>query len=82
MPFELKDDAKEISYEAVGLALHLDSRTLALLMKLCLITCGSNENFMKRWKHTEAHYALKTIHVIRVPHLVLHCHLLVEDINF
>ena len=30
MLFELKDDAKEISYEAVGLALHLDSRTLAL----------------------------------------------------
>ena len=30
MLFELKDDSKEISYEAVGLALHLDSRTLAL----------------------------------------------------
>jgi two-component system sensor histidine kinase VicK len=30
MLFELKDDSKETSYEAVGLALHLDSRTLAL----------------------------------------------------
>jgi two-component system sensor histidine kinase VicK len=30
MLFELKDDHKETSYEAVGLALHLDSRTLAL----------------------------------------------------
>jgi two-component system sensor histidine kinase VicK len=30
MLFELKDDTKEISYEALGLALHLDSRTLAL----------------------------------------------------
>jgi two-component system sensor histidine kinase VicK len=30
MLFELKDDRKETSYEAVGLALHLDSRTLAL----------------------------------------------------
>ena len=30
MLFELKDDTKETSYEAAGLALHLDSRTLAL----------------------------------------------------
>jgi two-component system sensor histidine kinase VicK len=30
MLFELKDDTKETSYEAVGLALHIDSRTLAL----------------------------------------------------
>jgi two-component system, OmpR family, sensor histidine kinase VicK len=30
MLFELKDDTKEISYEAVGLALHLESRTLAV----------------------------------------------------
>jgi two-component system, OmpR family, sensor histidine kinase VicK len=30
MLFELKDDRKETSYEAVGLALHIDSRTLAL----------------------------------------------------
>ncbi len=30
MLFELKDDTKETSYEAAGLALYLDSRTLAL----------------------------------------------------
>ncbi len=30
MLFELKDDRKETSYEAIGLALHIDSRTLAL----------------------------------------------------
>jgi signal transduction histidine kinase len=30
MLFELKDDTKETSYEAVGLALHIDSRTLSL----------------------------------------------------
>jgi signal transduction histidine kinase len=30
MLFELKDDKKEISYEAVGLALHIESKTLAL----------------------------------------------------
>jgi two-component system sensor histidine kinase VicK len=30
MLFELKDDRKMTSYEAVGLALHIDSRTLAL----------------------------------------------------
>jgi two-component system, OmpR family, sensor histidine kinase VicK len=30
MLFELKDDTKETSYEAAGLALHLDSRTISL----------------------------------------------------
>ena len=30
MLFELKDDRKETSYEAAGLALHLDSRTISL----------------------------------------------------
>jgi two-component system, OmpR family, sensor histidine kinase VicK len=30
MLFELKDDTKEISYEAVGLALHIESKTLAV----------------------------------------------------
>jgi two-component system, OmpR family, sensor histidine kinase VicK len=49
MLFELKDDTKEISYEAVGLALHLDSRTLAL---------SYGAFFDNLWKQTELYEKL------------------------
>jgi two-component system sensor histidine kinase VicK len=44
MLFELKDDTKETSYEAVGLTLHLDSRTLAV---------SYASIFDNLWKQTE-----------------------------
>jgi two-component system, OmpR family, sensor histidine kinase VicK len=50
MLFELKDDTKEISYEAVGLALHLDSRTLAL---------SYGAFFDNLWKQTELYEKLE-----------------------
>ncbi|MDQ3948225.1 MAG: HAMP domain-containing histidine kinase, partial [Thermoproteota archaeon] len=49
MLFELKDDTKETSYEAVGLALHLDSRTLAL---------SYASIFDNVWKQTELYEKL------------------------
>ncbi len=49
MLFELKDDTKETSYEAVGLALHLDSRTLAL---------SYASVFDNLWKQTELYEKL------------------------
>jgi two-component system sensor histidine kinase VicK len=49
MLFELKDDTKETSYEAVGLALHLDSRTLAL---------SYASIFDNLWKQTELYEKL------------------------
>jgi signal transduction histidine kinase len=49
MLFELKDDTKEISYEAVGLALHIDSRTLAL---------SYGALFDNLWKQTELYEKL------------------------
>jgi signal transduction histidine kinase len=50
MLFELKDDHKETSYEAVGLALHLDSRTLAL---------SYGALFDNLWKQTELYEKLE-----------------------
>ncbi len=50
MLFELKDDRKETSYEAVGLALHLDSRTLALSYAAL---------FDNLWKQTELYEKLE-----------------------
>jgi len=50
MLFELKDDRKETSYEAVGLALHLDSRTLAL---------SYGALFDNLWKQTELYEKLE-----------------------
>jgi two-component system, OmpR family, sensor histidine kinase VicK len=47
--FELKDDKKETSYEAVGLALYLDSRTLAL---------SYASLFENLWKQTELYEKL------------------------
>jgi two-component system sensor histidine kinase VicK len=47
--FELKDDTKETSYEAVGLALHIDSRTLAL---------SYASIFDNLWKQTELYEKL------------------------
>ena len=52
MLFELKDDTKETSYEAAGLALHLDSRTLAL---------SYASLFDNLWKQTELYEKL-TVH--------------------
>jgi signal transduction histidine kinase len=49
MLFELKDDTKETSYEAVGLALHIDSRTLALSYAAL---------FDNLWKQTELYEKL------------------------
>ena len=49
MLFELKDDTKETSYEAIGLALHLDSRTLAL---------SYASLFDNLWKQTELYEKL------------------------
>jgi signal transduction histidine kinase len=49
MLFELKDDTKETSYEAAGLALHLDSRTLAL---------SYASLFDNLWKQTELYEKL------------------------
>ena len=49
MLFELKDDTKETSYEAVGFALHLDSRTLAL---------SYTSLFDNLWKQTELYEKL------------------------
>jgi two-component system sensor histidine kinase VicK len=49
MLFELKDDTKEISYDAVGLALHIDSRTLA-------VSYGAL--FDNLWKQTELYEKL------------------------
>ena len=49
MIFELKDDTKETSYEAVGLALHIDSRTLAL---------SYASVFDNLWKQTELYEKL------------------------
>jgi signal transduction histidine kinase len=51
MLFELKDDTKEISYEAVGLALHIDSRTLAL---------SYGALFDNLWKQTELYEKLSS----------------------
>ena len=50
MLFELKNDRKETSYEAVGLALHLDSRTLAL---------SYGALFDNLWKQTELYEKLE-----------------------
>jgi two-component system sensor histidine kinase VicK len=52
MIIELKDDTKETSYEAAGLALHLDSRTLAL---------SYASLFDNLWKQTELYEKL-TVH--------------------
>jgi two-component system sensor histidine kinase VicK len=49
MLFELKDDTKETSYEAAGLALHLDSRTLSLSYAAL---------FDNLWKQTELYEKL------------------------
>jgi two-component system, OmpR family, sensor histidine kinase VicK len=49
MLFELKDDTKETSYEAAGLALHLDSRTLSL---------SYASLFDNLWKQTELYEKL------------------------
>jgi signal transduction histidine kinase len=49
MLFEVKDDTRETSYEAVGLALHLDSRTLAL---------SYASVFDNLWKQTELYEKL------------------------
>ncbi len=49
MLFELKDDTKETSYEAVGLALHIDSRTLSL---------SYASLFDNLWKQTELYEKL------------------------
>jgi two-component system, OmpR family, sensor histidine kinase VicK len=50
MIVELKDDTKETSYEAAGLALHLDSRTLAL---------SYASLFDNLWKQTELYEKLE-----------------------
>jgi signal transduction histidine kinase len=50
MIFELKDDTKETSYEAIGLALYLDSRTLAL---------SYASVFDNLWKQTELYEKLQ-----------------------
>ncbi|MDQ4101003.1 MAG: HAMP domain-containing histidine kinase [Thermoproteota archaeon] len=50
MLFELKDDTKEISYDAVGLALHIDSKTLALSYAAL---------FDNLWKQTELYEKLE-----------------------
>jgi signal transduction histidine kinase len=49
MLFETKDDTKETSYEATGLALHLDSRTLSL---------SYASLFDNLWKQTELYEKL------------------------
>jgi two-component system, OmpR family, sensor histidine kinase VicK len=49
MLFELKDDTKETSYDAVGLALYLDSRTLAV---------SYASIFDNLWKQTELYEKL------------------------
>ena len=49
MLFELKDDTKETSYEATGLALHIDSRTLSL---------SYASLFDNLWKQTELYEKL------------------------
>ena len=49
MLFELKDDTKETSYEAAGLALHIDSRTLSL---------SYASLFDNLWKQTELYEKL------------------------
>ncbi|MFL6491313.1 MAG: ATP-binding protein [Nitrososphaera sp.] len=49
MLFELKDDTKETSFEAAGLALHLDSRTLSL---------SYASLFDNLWKQTELYEKL------------------------
>jgi signal transduction histidine kinase len=49
MLFELRDDTKETSHEAVGLALHIDSRTLAL---------SYASIFDNLWKQTELYEKL------------------------
>lgn len=50
MLFELKDDMKDISYEAVGLALRIDSKTLALSYAAL---------FDNLWKQTELYEKLE-----------------------
>jgi signal transduction histidine kinase len=50
MIFELKDDTKETSYEAIALALYLDSRTLAL---------SYASLFDNLWKQTELYEKLE-----------------------
>ena len=49
MLFELKGDTKELSYEAVGLALHIDSKTLAI---------SYTSLFDNLWKQTELYEKL------------------------
>jgi two-component system sensor histidine kinase VicK len=50
MMFELKDDTKETSYEAVGLALYLDGRTLSL---------SYSSLFDNLWKQTQLYQKLE-----------------------